>query len=168
MEMFPLRRPSVLATMKKTWYRFKDFAFVAFPIVIIGSLGVGALFETGYLWAIVNPMSPLVQGFLGLPAVAGICLILGILRKELTLQLLVALAIVQYGPSASNLLIFMTPLQLFVFALVVTIYIPCVATVAVLGRELGWRNALLIMTFTIILALIIGGIAYRLGPYLGL
>jgi len=168
MEMFPLRRPSALATIKKTWHRFKDFAFVAFPIVMIGSLGLGALFETGYLWAIANPMSPIVQGLLGLPAVAGICLILGILRKELTLQLLVALAMVQYGPSASNLLIFMTPLQLFVFALVVTIYIPCVATVAVLGRELGWRNALLIMTFTIILALVIGGIAYRVVPYLGL
>jgi ferrous iron transport protein B len=113
-------------------------------------------------------MSPVVQGLLGLPAVAGICLILGILRKELTLQLLVALAMVKYGPSASNLLIFMTPLQIFVFALVVTIYIPCVATVAVLGRELGWRNALLIMAFTIILALVIGGIAYRVVPYLGL
>jgi Fe2+ transport system protein B len=40
--------------------------------------------------------------------------------------------------------------------------------VAVLGRELGWRNALLIMAFTIILALVIGGIAYRVVPYLGL
>ncbi|MFQ6081362.1 MAG: ferrous iron transport protein B, partial [Candidatus Bathyarchaeia archaeon] len=110
MEMFPLRRPSALAAIKKTWYRFRDFAFVAFPIVMIGSLGLGALFETGYLWTIVEPMSPIVQGFLGLPAVAGICLILGILRKELTLELLVTLALVQYGPSASNLLTFMTPL----------------------------------------------------------
>jgi ferrous iron transport protein B len=168
MEMFPLRHPSAFATIRKTWYRFRDFAFVAFPIVMIGSLGLGALFETGYLWTIVEPLSPIVQGFLGLPVVAGICLILGILRKELTLELLVALAIAQYGPSAGNLLIFMTPLQIFVFALVVTIYIPCVATVAVLGRELGWRNALLIMVFTIILALVVGGIAYRVVPYLGL
>jgi len=168
MEMFPFRVPSVSSSLKKTWYRFRNFAFVAFPIVTIGSLGLGALFETGYLWAIVEPMSPIVQGFLGLPAVAGICLILGILRKELTLELLVALAIVQYGSTASNLLIFMTPLQIFVFALVVTIYIPCVATIAVLGKELGWKNALLIMAFTIILALVIGGIAYRVVPYFGL
>ncbi|MFQ5999712.1 MAG: nucleoside recognition domain-containing protein, partial [Candidatus Bathyarchaeia archaeon] len=168
MEMFPFRVPSISSTLKKTWYRFRNFAFVAFPIVTIGSLGLGALFETGYLWAIVEPMSPIVQGFLGLPAVAGICLILGILRKELTLELLVALAIVQYGPTASNLLTFMTPLQIFVFALVVTIYIPCVATIAVLGKELGWKNALLIMAFTIILALVIGGIAYRVVPYFGL
>jgi ferrous iron transport protein B len=62
----------------------------------------------------------------------------------------------------------MTPLQIFVFALVVTIYIPCVATVAVLGKELGWKNAVLLMIFTIVLAIVVGGIAYRVVPYFGL
>jgi len=164
MEMFPFRVPSVSAVAKKTWFRFKDFAFVAFPIVTLGSLVLGALYETQYLWMIVNPLQPVVLGLLGLPAVVGITLILGVLRKELTLELLVALAIVQYGATAQNLLVFMTPLQIFVFALVVTIYIPCVATVAVLGRELGWRNALFIMAFTIALALVMGGLAYRILP----
>jgi len=165
MEMFPFRVPSASAIAKKTWFRFKDFAFVAFPIVTLGSLVMGALYETKYLWIIVDPMQPIVLGVLGLPAVAGITLILGILRKELTLELLVALAIVQYGATAQNLLVFMTPLQIIVFALVVTIYIPCVATVAVLGRELGWRNALFIMALTITLALVVGGLAYRILPY---
>jgi ferrous iron transport protein B len=113
----------------------------------------------------VNPLQPIVYGLLGLPAIVGVTLILGILRKELTLELLVALAIVQYGASARNLLVFMTPLQILIFALVVTIYIPCIATVSVLGRELGWRNALFIMIFTIALALVVGGVAYRVIPY---
>jgi ferrous iron transport protein B len=165
MEMFPFRIPSASAVAKKTWFRFKDFAFIAFPIVVLGSLALGALYETHYLQMIVNPLQPIVLGLLGLPAVAGITLVLGILRKELTLELLVALAIAQYGATARNLLVFMTPLQIFVFALVVTIYIPCVATVAVLGRELGWRNALFIMGFTITLAIVIGGLAYRIVPY---
>jgi ferrous iron transport protein B len=60
----------------------------------------------------------------------------------------------------------MTPLQIFVFALVVMIYIPCIATVAVIGRELGWRNAFFIMMFTIALALFVGGLAYRIVPYI--
>ncbi|MGD8543977.1 MAG: hypothetical protein PVG48_02535, partial [Candidatus Bathyarchaeota archaeon] len=77
-------------------------------------------------------------------------------------------AIAQFGPSAENLLFFMTPLQIFVFALVVTIYIPCVATVAVLGKELDWKNALLLTVFTVVLAIVVGGIAYRVVPYLGL
>ncbi len=141
---------------------------MAFPIVALGSLALGALYEMGYLLAIVEPIEPFVYGVLGLPAVAGICLILGILRKELTLELLVVLAIAQFGPSAENLLFFMTPLQIFVFALVVTIYIPCVATVAVLGKELGWKNALLLMIFTVVLAIVVGGIAFRVAPFLGL
>jgi len=168
MEMFPFRIPSASSIAKKTWFRFKDFAFVAFPIVAFGSLVVGALFETGYLWAVLSPMEPLFQAVLGLSAVAGVTLILGVLRKELALELLVVLAIAQYGPTARNLLMFMTPIQIFVFALVVTIYIPCVATIAVLGRELGWKNALLIMVFTIVLAVLIGTLAYRVIPYLGL
>jgi len=166
MEMFPFRFPSTSVILKKTWFRFRDFAYVAFPVVTVGSLALGALYETGYLSAIAEPLSPVIYGVLGLPAVAGICLILGILRKELTLELLVALAIAGgYGSGAQNLLAFMTPL---VFALVVTIYIPCVATVAVLGKELGWRNAFFIMVFTIVLAIVVGGIAYRVVPYLGL
>jgi ferrous iron transport protein B len=165
MEMFPFRAPLMSNIIKKTWYRFKDFVFVAFPIVLVGSLVLGALYETGYLWKLSSPLSPVVEGWLGLPAVAGLTLIFAVLRKELALQLLVTLAIVAYGGGAKNLLLFMTPAQLFVYALVNTIYIPCVATIAVLGRELGWRRAGGIMAFTIALAIIVGGIAYRVIGY---
>ena len=116
--------------------------------------------------AVVNPIQPAVSLILGLPAVAGVTLILGIVRKELALELLIALAVAQYGATAKNLLVFMTPLQIFVFALVLTIYVPCLATVAVLGKELGWKNAVLIMVFTVALALVIGSLAYRLLPWL--
>ncbi len=165
MEMFPFRMPMMSNIIKKTWHRFKDFVFVAFPIVLVGSLVLGALYETGYLWKLAAPLSPVVEGWLGLPAVAGLTLIFAILRKELALQLLVTLAVVMYGGGAKNLLLFMTPTQLFVYALVNTIYIPCVATIAVLGRELGWKRAVGIMVFTIALAIFIGGIAYRVIGY---
>lgn len=55
----------------------------------------------------------------------------------------------------------MNPTQVFVYALVNIIYIPCVATVSVLGRELGWKRAMVIMASTITLAVAIGGGAYR-------
>ncbi len=165
MEMFPFRAPIITNILKKTWYRFKDFVFVAFPIVVIGSLVLGALYETGYLWKLAEPLAPVVEDWLGLPPVAGLTLIFAVLRKELALQLLVTLAVVQYGGGASNLLLFMSPTQLFVYALVNTIYIPCVATIAVLGRELGWRRALGIMAITITIAIIIGGLALRIIQY---
>jgi ferrous iron transport protein B len=65
----------------------------------------------------------------------------------------------QYGPQARNLLTFMRPDQIFVYALVNTLYVPCVATIAILGRELGWRRALAISGFTVVLALAAGGVA---------
>ncbi|MDD5473074.1 MAG: ferrous iron transport protein B [Candidatus Methanoperedens sp.] len=168
MEMFPFRMPLMSNIVKKTWHRFKDFVFVAFPIVLVGSMVLGALYETGYLWKLASPLSPVVEGWLGLPAVAGLTLIFAVLRKELALQLLVTLAVVMYGGGAKNLLLFMTPAQLFVYALVNTIYIPCVATIAVLGRELGWKRAGGIMAFTTTLAILVGGIAYRVIGYYNL
>ena len=165
MEMFPFRMPIMSNILKKTWYRFKEFVFVAFPIVLVGSMVLGGLYETGYLWKLAKPLSPVVEGWLGLPAVAGLTLIFAVLRKELALQLLVTLAMVMYGGGAKDLLLFMTPAQLFVYALVNTIYIPCVATIAVLGRELGWKRAFGIMAFTITLAILIGGIASRIIGY---
>ncbi len=162
MEMFPFRAPTISPMLRKTWHRFKDFVFVATPIVLGGSLVLGALYESEYIWKLSAPLSPVVEGWLGLPAVAGLTLIFAVLRKELALQLLVTLAIVQYGRGANNLLKFMNETQLFVYALVNTIYIPCVATIAVLGKELGWKRAIAIMTFTISLAILMGGIVYRI------
>jgi ferrous iron transport protein B len=159
MEMFPFRMPSLKTITIKTWHRFKDFIFVATPIVLLGSLLLGALYETGLIWKLSGPLAPIMEGWLGLPAVAGLTLIFAVLRKELALQLLVTLAIVRYGPNAANLLHFMAPTQLFVYALVNTLYIPCIATIAVLGRELGWKRAAAIMAFTIALALLVGGAA---------
>lgn len=64
------------------------------PVVLVGSLVLRALYETGWVWALVWPLSPIVEGWLGLPDVAGLTLIFAVLRKELALQLLIALAIV--------------------------------------------------------------------------
>lgn len=162
MEMFPFRAPSIRAMLKRTWHRFKGFVWVATPVVLAGSLVLGVIYETGLLWAFTTPLAPIVEGWLGLPAVAGLTLIFAVLRKELALQLLVTLAIAQYGAATTDLLQFMDRGQIFTYALVNTLYIPCIATIAVLARELGWRRAILISGFTIGLALLAGGIAHRI------
>ena len=56
----------------------------------------------------------------------------------------------------------MTPVQMIVFTLVVMLYIPCVATIGALVKEFGSKKALLITVIEILLALLVGGIAYRL------
>jgi ferrous iron transport protein B len=45
---------------------------------------------------------------------------------------------------------------MYSFAVITTIYIPCVATIAILKHELGWKDTGLISMFTICLALLAG------------
>ncbi|KXB06895.1 hypothetical protein AKJ54_01000 [candidate division MSBL1 archaeon SCGC-AAA382K21] len=158
MEMPPLRRPMLKPVLSKTWSRMREFVYVAAPLLILGSFSIGILDASGIMDKIVDPLSPVTVGLLGLPAVVIIPLLYGIIRKEGALVLLVAVA------GTSNLANFMSPLQLFVFALVVAIYVPCVATIAVLKKELGWKEALAITVFTIVLALVIGGLIFYLNP----
>jgi ferrous iron transport protein B len=52
--------------------------------------------------------------------------------------------------------------QMIVFALVVMIYIPCLATIAACKKEFGWKKALAITAIDIGLALALGGLAFRI------
>lgn len=152
MEMPPYKRPSVKNILTRTWNRTKNFVYMAFPIIIAGSVAIEALSILGFMQSVVNSMSPLTTSWLGLPAVVGIPLIFGVLRKELTLIMLSALM-----PLES-----LTATQMIVFSLVTMIYIPCIATIAVCIREFGWKKALAIALIDVALALLLGGLAYRL------
>jgi ferrous iron transport protein B len=151
MEMPPYKKPSVKSILVKTWSRTKDFIYIAFPIIIVGSIAIVALDLSGLIAYVINGASPLMTGWLGLPAETGIPLVFGILRKELTLVLLQEVV-----PLAS-----LSAIQMIVFALVVMIYIPCLATVAACIREFGWKKALAISVIDVALALLLGGIAFR-------
>lgn len=156
MEMPEYRMPEIKNVIKKTWLKLKDFVWVAFPLIIIGSAVLGLLKVYGLLEIITKPFSPIITGWLMLPSIAGITMIYGILRKEMALELLFVLG------GSSMLLNFMSPLQIFIFTLVVALYIPCIGTFAVLKHEFGWKNSLLIAIFTIIVAFVVGGLVGRL------
>ncbi len=115
-----------------------------------------ALRISGLIWSIADFMAPLIGGWLGLPPKAGIPLIFGILRKELTLILLAGVF------ETLDFSLILTQTQMVVFALVTMIYIPCIATIAVFWREFGWRRAFAVAVIDILLALLIGGIANQL------
>ena len=46
--------------------------------------------------------------------------------------------------------------QMLTFTLFVVFYVPCVATVAVMAKELGWRDTAVISAFSVVLAVVIG------------
>jgi ferrous iron transport protein B len=101
-------------------------------------------------------LSPVTVAWLGLPAIAGITLIFGVLRKELTLIMLATFL------GTTNFAQVLTPVQMIVFTLVAMFYIPCIATIAALAKEFGWKRALSITIFEIVFAISIGGIALRM------
>lgn len=162
MEMPSYKIPHVKTVVKQTWFKLKNFVYIAFPIIIAGTLFIKILDIFGALEVISGAMSPVTVFWLGLPAVTGILLIFGILKKELTLIMLATYL------GTTNFALVMTPVQMMVFALVVMLYIPCAATVAALVKEIGYKKALLITVVEVVFAIIVGGIAYRLFTFIGL
>lgn len=156
MEMPDYRWPHLKTILKQTWFRVAEFIGIAFPLVIVGSLLLKIVEVSGVLETVATVLSPVTVAWLGLPAITGITLIFGVLRKELTLIMLATLL------GTANFAQVLTPVQMVVFALVTMFYIPCIATIAALAKEFGWKKALLITLFEIGFAVVLGGIAFRL------
>jgi ferrous iron transport protein B len=156
MEMSDYRVPHLKTVAKQTWFRLREFIVMAFPLIIIGSFLIKIADVANLLEPIATIFSPVTVTWLGLPAVTGIALIFGVLRKELTLIMLASLL------GTTNFALVMTPAQMIVFTLVVMLYIPCVATIGALVKEFGWKKAGIITVTEVLLALLLGGIAFRL------
>src|SRR3972149_4565 len=97
------RRPTARQVGAEAWFRFRSFVTTATPVMLAGSFVLGGLYETGAIGPIGDAIAPIVRGLLGLPPVAGIALALAFLRKELALQLLLVLAVAEYGAGAGGL-----------------------------------------------------------------
>ena len=162
MEMPAYRRPSLRLTALKTWSKAKSFVVVALPIIMAASSALEVLSAVGLAEQLVPAMAPLTVGLLGLPAVAAIPLVFGFLRKELALVMLAEVL------GTWELSEAMTPAQLYTFALVTSIYIPCVATLAALVREFGWKRAILVAVTTLAVAIAAGALAHAIAVVLRL
>lgn len=156
MEMADYHVPSLKVILKQTWARTKSLLIIVFPAYIVGSATVQALYAFGVLNPINAALTPITVWWLGLPVVAGILLIFGIVRKEMTI---LTLAVIFHTTNFGSI---MTPVQLIVLALVSMIYIPCLANILALASEFGWKNALAVTIAEIGTAILIGGIAFRL------
>ena len=78
----------------------------------------------------------------GLPGETSIALLTGLLRKDLAVGMLISLNI--------------APLQLVIAVTMLTVYFPCVATFAVLIKELGIRDMVKSAAIMIGVAIIVG------------
>ena len=156
MEIPEFRLPSLKIVWRQTWYRFKDFLTLGLPLIIAGSAVIESLRIFNLLDVFTRALSPITVFWLGLPAFTGMLLIFGILRKEATLALLISLA------GGAQIVSIISPLQMVVLSLVVMLYIPCISTIAVLIKETGFKLTVSMVVFEVLLAIFIGGIAYRI------
>ena len=156
MEMPDYKKPSIKTILLQTWFRVKDFIFIAAPLVILVGIVIKAISLAGWLDVIASLLSPITVGWLGLPAICGVLLIFGILRKELILVMLAGLL------GTANFAQILSPAQMIVLALVSLLYFPCVATIAAFWHEFGWRKTMSVIVVELSLAILLGGLAYRI------
>jgi ferrous iron transport protein B len=147
LELPPLRLPEWRLLLAKTAARLEWYAREVVPLFLLGSLAVFLLDRTGVLESIVRAGRPVVEGWLGLPPQATTALVLGFFRRDFGAAGLYAL-------QAQGL---MSPLQVLVAMVTITLFVPCVASVLMIVKERGWRTTVALLAFIFPLAIAVGG-----------
>jgi ferrous iron transport protein B len=147
LEIPPYRVPTLKNVTSKAWFRVREFVVEAWPLLIAGSAVLAILnyFDFAYIFNwIVRPFTWL----MGLPSEVGVPLIFGILRKELSLVML------GQALGTNDFSVVLTSQQMLVYTTFVMFYVPCLATLSVLKRELGTRSMWIIAALTVLVALL--------------
>ncbi len=149
LEIPSLALPSPRNLVAKTWLSLKEFLVIAWPVLVVSSLVLALLEWAGAAGLVNSALAPLTVWVLGLPVAVGMTLVFGVLRKELTLVMLVQ------ALGTSHLDQVMTTGQLVVFTLFVVFYVPCAATIAAMARELGWKDTAWVSGLTVVVAVVL-------------
>lgn len=144
LEIPPYRLPPVNVLLQKLYARIKGFLIEALPAVLAGVLVINLLLYLRVFDTLTAMAAPVVQGVFGLPREAVVALVVGFLRKDVAVGMLVPLAL-----SAK---------QFFIAATLLAISFPCVATFVVLFKELGLKDLLKSTMIMIGISLVVGGL----------
>jgi ferrous iron transport protein B len=151
LEIPPYRIPYIRSLAKKIWIRIKWFLKEAIPFVLLGVLIVNLLYTFGIIQFVGRITAPVVTRVLGLPQEAVGSLIVGFLRKDVAVGMLIPL----------NL----TIKQLVIASVVLAMYFPCVATFTTLIKELGAVDMLKSAAIMVISSLMVGGLLNLILPF---
>ena len=99
---------------------------------------------TGLLALWQQALAPLVVGWLQLPREAANAFVMGMVRRDFGAAGLASMPL--------------TSLQTLVALVTITLFVPCIASVAILLKERGRREAMLIWGAAWVIAFLIGGI----------
>jgi len=122
-EIPPYRIPYGKALLKKLWMRIRWFLKEAIPYVLLGVLIVNVMYSLGVIEFIADLSKPLITDLMGLPDQSVAAMIIGFLRKDVAVGMLVPLQL--------------TMKQMVIASVILTMYFPCIATFSVLIKELA-------------------------------
>lgn len=142
-------KPGVL--MKKVSMRVKHYIIDGAVPMLLAVMAASLLYELGILTMIGELLSPLISGWLRMPSAAVVPLILGIVRRELTVLPLIEMEL--------------TTLQFVTGAVIALLYVPCIAMVAAMAKEFGAKIAAVVFIATTVSALFIGGLIAQIGHW---
>lgn len=140
----PIRMPVITNVLKKTWSKTWMFLKEATPLFALGALIITILNETRILNTIQNLVAPVTVNLLKLPKGAATAFIMGIIRRD-------------FGAAGLTDLV-MTPAQTVVALVVITLFVPCIASIMVMFKERSKKEALSVWFGSFIIAFLIGGL----------
>jgi ferrous iron transport protein B len=148
LEIPPMRVPQASNILLKTLVRAQWYLKEAVPLFIIGTLMLFALDKLDLLTGLQNALSPIIKDFLGLPVEATEAFIVGFLRRD-------------YG--AAGLLSLqrkgmLDPVQVVVSLVTITLFVPCIANLLMIVKEMGLKVAIMMTIFIFPFAILVGGI----------
>lgn len=146
MDLPPMRLPRIDNVLKKTWSKSWAFLKEATKPFFIAGFAVSVAHMTGLLSMFVNALQPITVAWLHLPSDPRIAttFVLGIVRRDFA----------SFGLTEVP----MTAAQALTAMIVITLFVPCIATVGVMTKERGPKIAFTIWIGSWIAAFIIGGL----------
>jgi len=150
-EIPPIRIPQFKNVALKTWYRVQWYLKEAVPLFLVGTLVLFSL-DAAHVqgrslldWT-QAAMAPMISGLLHLPAEAAGIFLLGFLRRDYGAAGLYDMA--RRGQ--------LTGQQIVVSLVVITLFVPCLASFLVIIKEQGWKRAMAITGFVVPFAIGVG------------
>jgi ferrous iron transport protein B len=140
----PMRLPRLQNITRKTASRTMAFMKEAAPWFLVGSAVVALMQISGLLSVWEKAFAPLTTGWLHLPREAAGAFIMGMVRRDFGAVGFAAMAL--------------APAQTLVAMVTMTLFVPCIASITILFKERGARQALAIWLGTWITAFVVGGL----------
>lgn len=150
-EIPPYAAPRLRPLLRETWMRTREMLTIVMPLLVGGSVVLALLSYWGGDKIVNTALLPVTSWWLGLPAVLGVPLLFGVLRKELSLVMIYQ-ALGGFAVDA-----YLNPIQIFTFLIFLTLYVPCVATFAMMAKTVGRRQALGLVSVSVGVALAVSG-----------